>query len=432
MAQRLLGDEDFLMDEASVLALFADLDAANGDSTATCSPAKERPLTKMSWRQRRKEEILSLRAVIEQLTVELERLKLAAGVHSTLPGSKKAFAAVSSSAPTLVLKAHAAHKTEASMMWEMFAGHQSGLRTRSEQENAKLREAVTLYLHQAKLLQSTIKRKVRENTTASSMDLIRQHRLNTRGVTPPLNNKAVFDQLRSGLDEALGDVNHFFELVGMNELPCPGRRNDTMKGRAKGAFMEFLDSYAVPFDLEQTGKTIWALGQDKADDDRLLFKEVRLRRGYVDDGSKTLKLYCSSFAQNFTTESNTRMNSTCHAYSFEGISFRIVMRSVTRKFVEKDQAVFISRTLIEPIISDCSTHSFVETNRTSVTRAQLSSVGPVTVMRTHRVATMLHRTSTTEILNPDIGLETWESNITRFHNQVEDQLMRAAIRKAEK
>lgn len=289
-------DEDFLLDESSVLAFLADCDMVNeapvrltvsATSTPTQCDALATPTTwsdsgsslsspekstdkKKSWRQRRKEEVLHLREVVKQLSTELERLKMAAGVQSTLPNAVE-----TRRSPRFVLKAH---QTEASLMWEGVAGRQSTLRQSSEEKNAKLRAAVTHHLQQTKSLQRTIKRKLREDLVSSSMDLIRNNRLNTRGVTPPLNNKEVFDKLMAGLDGAYEGVDSFFQQTGMHQLSCPGRRNESARSRvSKGLFVEFLDSYALPFDLRQTTKAIWTPEASHSNDDNLFFLQVRER-----------------------------------------------------------------------------------------------------------------------------------------------------------
>ncbi|KAE9048087.1 hypothetical protein PR002_g645 [Phytophthora rubi] len=288
-------------------------------------------------------------------------------------------------------------------MWERIAGHQSMLRQESEEENAKLRDALWLQLQQTKRMQRAIKRKLRESFVSSSMDLIKHHRLNTRGVTPPLNSKTVFDQLMVGLDESYEGVEAIFEKVGMAELPCPGRRNNSMQWMAKGTFVEFLDSYALPFDLRKTAKVVWTPEKDQSG------------------------IY---YSQNFTAGSNTRMDSYCYAFSLHGLDFCIVMRSVARKYVEKYRVVFITRTLIEPIYEGASIHSLIETKRMVLRRGNLSAIGPTTLMQSHRDAKILGGimgfNATTDLPRlHGAGLENWDNNITRFNNSLEDQLIRA-------
>jgi hypothetical protein len=121
----------------------------------------------------------------------------------------------------------------------------------------------------------------------------------------------------------------------------------------------------------------------------------------------------------------------CFAISLDGIDFRIVMRAVTRKYVERDRVVLIKRTLIEPV-HEFVALALVETTRMVLKRGDASSVGPTTVMQSHREATLRDGVLDVEAFgfqdagsgSPDVGLQKWESNITRFNNRVEDQLIR--------
>ncbi|KAL4147484.1 hypothetical protein PRNP1_011240 [Phytophthora ramorum] len=400
------------MDESSVLAFLADCEMCSTPKVSTnltptttwshdtnfiCSPKKQ-PQEKMkSWRQRRKEEILTLREVVKQLSTELERRKMAAGVLSTLPNSEQTIA------PKFVLKARAGHKTEAALMWEKIAGRQSSLRQSSEEENAKLREALTLHLQQAKSLQRSIKRKLREEMVSSSIDLIKQHRLYTRGVTPPLDNQVVFDQLLEGLDDVYQGVDNFFEQEGIHQLPCPGRRKNRPNSKlTRGLLVQFLDNYAVPFDIQETSKAVWDPEKQRRDDDRILF------------------------VQDFNTERNTRLRVVSIMFSMKGMEFRVTMRTVVRKYTERDRTVFITRTLIESIYGDLKV-STVETDRMVLKRGDLSTVGTTTVMQTHREAMLLNDLSGVDLIkypSLEYGLDYWDTKITHYNNCLEDQLIR--------
>ncbi|POM59043.1 Hypothetical protein PHPALM_36222 [Phytophthora palmivora] len=420
------GEEDFLLDESSVLAFLADCEIMSevtplassfatstptqcdtvmttwSDSTSSTMSPEKQPTEKKSWRQRRKEEVLQLREVVKQLSTELERHKRAAGVQSTLP-------TVVESTPEFVMKAQAAHKTEASVMWEKIAGRQSMLRLHSEEENAKLRKAVARQLQQAKSLQRAIKRKLREDMVSSTMGLIQKNRLNMRGVTPPLDNKVVLDKLMAGLDDVYKGIDSFFEDTGMNQLSCPGRRNNSITSRrSRDVFVEFLDNYPLPFDVCQTAKAIWTPEEDLSDNANIYFLQVRRRI-------------------NFKAGSSTQMVSMAFDFCVDGVDFRTVMRSVTRKFVENGRIVFISRSLIQPLYEDISL-AFTETRRMVLKSGDLSSLGPTTMMQTHREAIMhgdLSATDTIKYPSLDIGLKNWENSITRYNNRVEDQLVRA-------
>ncbi|KAG1686206.1 hypothetical protein DVH05_007088 [Phytophthora capsici] len=283
------------------------------------------------------------------------------------------------------------------MVWERIAGRQSSLRLRSEEENAKLREAVTQHLQQAKSLQRAIKRKLREDLVSSSMDLFRSHRLSTRGVMPPLDNKAVFDMLLTGLDDVYENVDGFFETMGMQTLPCPGRKNNTMESRrSRGMFVEFLDNYPLPGKLYQ-----------------------------FDLDSFEPHVVLSFLVQKSTAGSNTKMASMSISVRMAGVDFWVIQRCVTRKYLENGRVVFVRRAMIQP--TTCI--SFIETTRMILKPGDLSVIGPTTVMQTHRQATFygdLSNVDTDKVSSMEIiGMKDWESSITRYNNRVEDQLVEA-------
>lgn len=56
---------------------------------------------------------------------------------------------------------------------------------------------------------------------------------------PPLNSKAVFDDLEAGMDEAYLDLDNFFMRVGMDRLPCPGRQNCSRNIETQEIHVEF-------------------------------------------------------------------------------------------------------------------------------------------------------------------------------------------------
>ncbi|KAK1939884.1 hypothetical protein P3T76_008190 [Phytophthora citrophthora] len=440
-------EEEFLLDESSVLAFLADCEmvtdappspalstptqidtlpstwsdtfsSADTSSSISSSSSPERPAeAKKTWRQRRKEEVLHLREVAKLLSAELEQLKMAAGVRSTLPHTgTKYHRAV----------AKREHKTEASMIWEKIAERQSSLRLRSEEENAKLREAVTQHLQQAKSLQRAIKRKLREDSISSSMDLFRSNRLNTRGVTPPQDNKAVFDVLMAGLDDVYENVDGFFETMGMQKLPCPGRKNNTMESRrSRGMFVEFLDNYPLPFNVQETADAIWT-PVDPWAKDNVHFVQVSVAHVELMEIG-LINLMCFCILQNFAADRDTQMKSMSFSFFLEGMDFWVIQRCVKRKYVENGRVVFVSRTLIQPVYDGMSI-SLIETTRMVLKPGELSALGPSTVMQTHREATIhgdLSVVDAEKYPSIDVGLKTWETGITNHNNRVEDQLVRA-------
>ncbi|ETM40722.1 hypothetical protein L914_13420 [Phytophthora nicotianae] len=218
MPSPMYGDMDFLLDEASVFAFLADCDlvdemepvptisttshcgamSTQSDSSSSCITSEEPVEKKKSWRQRRKEEILNLRDEVKQLSAELQQLKYAFGMHSRYRQSKKIKAAKDSSP----FSSHAS-------IWENTAQHQANLRSISEQENTNLRESLEYHIQKAKSLNRAVKRKLRAILMSPEMDMINQLQHHSKRATPPLNNEAVFNQLKVGIDELYGGLDIF-------------------------------------------------------------------------------------------------------------------------------------------------------------------------------------------------------------------------------
>ncbi|KAJ8531729.1 hypothetical protein ON010_g14233 [Phytophthora cinnamomi] len=244
-----------------------------------------------------------------------------------------------------------------------------------------------------------------QRVVGTSIQLCRQYEVDARGVTPPTDNETVFRDLLLGMDEMYAGVDDFFEKVKMDELPCPGRRNTTPGSRAEGKFVELLDSYAVPFGLDDTEKAVWrCLGEEEPQSPKPAFVQV------FDECDNTLK------------------QSMCSAFTAGNVHVRVIMRKVGRKYVEQDRGVFIFRRLIEPVAG--VPIAFQETTRLIVQPGPPSDLGPTTVIQSHRQSTANHDAYSLAARRVprafiDMGVAAWEDSITRFNYFVEDTLIRA-------
>ncbi|KAF1789749.1 hypothetical protein GQ600_13602 [Phytophthora cactorum] len=349
---------------------------------------------KKSWRQRRKEEILNLRDEVKQLSTELDQLNMQLGTCEISTSERSKLRGVS------------AYQL-ARVGWENVAEHQATLRQISNGIQTSCGNS-EVSLTQARTLNRALKRKLRAVLASPEMDLIKQFQLRSTSVHPPLNNDPLtgirMDQLYGGLDS-------FFKQVGMDQLPCPGLQNGSMNKGARATLVEFLDSYAMPFDLRQIEKAIWTTDTAGKRRSRHALFAVELTRGV--------------WLQN-ATDDNARMIYMAFPFSLEGTDFHIVMRIVTRKYVEKDRIVFITRSLIEPSIGPLS---FVETNRRVLMRGKKSSLGPTTIILTHREADSCEdilSANMTGCPSIDSGLKIWENIATQYNHALEDKLLRTS------
>ncbi|KAG2774119.1 hypothetical protein PC129_g17906 [Phytophthora cactorum] len=385
--------EIFALDEATVLSLLEGCDMAE-DVDAILSdmiespPSPQRLSKRSSWRLQRRDEMLMLQQAEKCLSAELQQLK-----HSmrTKTRAKKQLNSLLDGISHHVLR------------WEEICERQAARRERTEEENKKLKEEMGEKLWQAKVLLKGFKRRLRHEVVGSSIKLCQRYGVDTRGVTMPTNNEAVFHSLLQGIDEMYARVDDFFENVGMQEVPCPGRKNMTLSSRAEGKFVELLDCYAVPFGLQDTERAIWrCMGREEPQSPR------------------------PAFVQHFGTCENTLMQSMCSAFTAGSVHVRVIMRKVGRKYVEQDRVVFIFKRLIEPV-ADIPI-SFQETTRLVVRHGKPSDLGPTTMIQSHRQSTASHDAYALGVRRVprsfiDMGVAAWESSITRFNHFVEDTLI---------
>ncbi|KAG7377187.1 hypothetical protein PHYPSEUDO_012039 [Phytophthora pseudosyringae] len=355
---------------------------AKGDKVVTGSEKKQdsRLLPrKKSWHQRRREEIVRLREVVKELSAVLRHERTNASCKTALP--------VSSSQ----VSAAGARATRELMLLQQ-----------STENNGKLRGLARFRELHIKSMERALKRRTRALTPVI--------RSSGRPVfNPSMFSKDILSELTVGMDEVHADLDNFLTRVKMHELPCPGLRNDATKDRDRNVFVELLNCYAVPFDLRDTEKAIWALKTTPAGDLNVKFAQ------------------CADLGD------NTRLKSICVGESRHGVAFHIVVHVAARKYVEKDRIVFIWRVLVDPIQEFVGV-VFKETTRLVLKLGNPSATGPTTVIQTHCRVTEYAKGDqlkgfTEWKATPDyeIAARAWEHSITGFNHKVEDMLLRESL-----
>ncbi|POM59044.1 Hypothetical protein PHPALM_36223 [Phytophthora palmivora] len=293
---------------------------------------------------------------------------------------------------------------------------------KSRQENARLKELVHYHQLQIKSIERVFKRRKRASEALMSYPLL----LRCAGLSPRFHNRGVFDDLIAGMDEVYVNVDDFFTRVKMHELPCPGRRNDTIQCRERNIYLELLDCYAVPFDLQNAEKAVWTLKSTRAGESNVICSEVRLVQ------YKQLL----AILKYFDAGENTRMKSICVAVLRHGIEMRVIVHAAVRKYTEEERTIFISRTLVEPI-QDVFDVTFKETQRMVLKHGKSSATGPTTVIQTHsrvidhekmdqgKYQTRYASWKTSPYY--DTGIQAWEHSLTHFNHRVEDMLLRESL-----
>ncbi|KAG6618457.1 uncharacterized protein IUM83_01063 [Phytophthora cinnamomi] len=344
----------FELDEVTALSLLEGCDLAEDveaiPSAAVDPPPAQTTRKRQCWRLARRDEVVALQQAEKQLNIQLRQLQQNLRLKSR------------------ARKDHLLDGAHRVLAWEDLCQRQAARRTESEERNRKLRDQVRQKLWQAKALLKGFKRRLRNEVVGTSIQLCRQYEVDARGVTPPTDNETVFRDLLLGMDEMYAGVDDFFEKVKMDELPCPGRRNTTPGSRAEGKFVELLDSYAVPFGLDDTEKAVWrCLGEEEPQSPKPAFVQV------FDECDNTLK------------------QSMCSAFTAGNVH---------------------------------------ETTRLIVQPGPPSDLGPTTVIQSHRQSTANHDAYSLAARRVprafiDMGVAAWEDSITRFNYFVEDTLIRA-------
>lgn len=339
--------------------------------------------TRCTWRLQRRDELKNLQIKEKQLLLQLQSLRIS-------------------------MRSKCKETPNGSLNWEQICARQEKRRRKSEEDNRELKDELQWRKWQAKALLQGFKRRMRNEVVGASIALRRRYEVDTKGVSPPTNNEAVFRAMLGGMDEMYADVDTFFKKMQMQELPCPGRRSITLSNKADGKVVEVLDNHAVPFELHKTERAVW--------------KCFRMEEPQSPK---------PAFVQNFDQGENTVQQSMCTSFSAGSVRVRVMMRKVGRKHVEQGRAVFVFRRLIEPLDVDVKI-AFQETTRLIVRPGPASESGPTSLIQSHRQGTANMPMGVAYDIGVkwvprafiDMGVAAWESSITQFNHFVEDTLLR--------
>lgn len=266
-------------------------------------------------------------------------------------------------------------------------------------ENDRLRAALQHQIQTTKSLRRLLQRRMRQETMKNTVALCTQHDLlASLAASIRIRSDPVFDGLIVGLDEIYTNVDKVFEKAGANELSCPGRKDLSARNALK--FVEFLDRYVVPFNPKSTEKAVWGC-----------LAEYDLK------GPKHL---ASSY---FDKTRNALLTYWVAAFSGGGTTVAIKNYRVTRKYVEQRRAVFISQTFIDPMTDPPVV--FYETMRLVVKENGMCDTGPISMIESHRDATMHDKDDVKRVLKHvnEVGAAAWSAAVTHFNHRVEDALV---------
>ncbi|KAF1773463.1 hypothetical protein GQ600_14011 [Phytophthora cactorum] len=195
-------------------------------------------------------------------------------------------------------------------MWEEIAARQLERQSKSEEENAKLREMLQIQIHEARNLRRVLKRRIKIEMMEDMLGMKRQKMLD---YDVPDDNPQVFEDMLQDTE------------------------NSTSRNITNGLFLELLQRHLVPFDLATTEKAVWKAMR------QIIFQGL----AKVQDYSSRAQFHAHHVEETANTL-KTLLCGDCQSRRPESAQFR----KVVRKYVENDRVVFICKNLMEPILHE--------------------------------------------------------------------------------
>ncbi|GLE03666.1 hypothetical protein PINS_up012568 [Pythium insidiosum] len=190
-------------------------------------------------RMRPKEEMELLRAQVEELEAELERIKQLqskAEPERDVPQSRTEDA-----------------------VWERIAERQQEAKRRAEIENVKLREMVEGQLRLVKSLEKLLRKRPNAALADASCDVLRTGDRKRSRVTTAVDVEALYESIRPRIELQRDEVDRLFRELGLDQIDV-----DMDDGTAKvdddtnTIFMDYQVVKVMPFALATTSDAVWS------------------------------------------------------------------------------------------------------------------------------------------------------------------------------
>ncbi|KAE8905011.1 hypothetical protein PF011_g22137 [Phytophthora fragariae] len=210
---------------------------------------------------------------------------------------------------------------------------------------------------------------------------------------PPKDNIAVFQRLLAELDGHHGNMGRLF-------VTDPGDRwkqGHVTINRACGLQVRILNSYTVPFCVEDTERAVWSV-----------LMEVRGRVAYN---------------ESFEVDNRTSLQSARTFLVFGPGELCVLIRKECRKYVNAGQLYFVAREIANVSTSLGGGVSYNEVLWRTVKQGACKFGAPTAIIETHVLAAF-PTYKTLSCLSPD-GLNGFHESLTRFNHKVEDLIKNA-------
>lgn len=235
------------------------------------SQDRPKPKTKSNtWRQRQRLEVLRLRDSVKQLDAKLKKMKLAAGVRSTLP----LIEGVSSIAAAQIKRPVVRKLLGES--WQDAASRESLARQLADVENERLHRALHMQVKHARKLHRMMTQQM--TTAAVAHALGCRPALTEDEGRPPKDNSVVLQRLLAELDGHHGNVSSIFVTGGDDQELGSKNEGHVSINRARGLQVQMVNNYAIPFSVDTMERAIWSVLTERNGNDnniRVAYNEVR-------------------------------------------------------------------------------------------------------------------------------------------------------------
>lgn len=377
--------------------------SAGGSNDPHATPASKRSDGKPRRTRRvtNKERITRLRELVKQLAKELEMLQ---------DGRPCGVRATSNSEDRLV-------RSSNKSMWQQVAQRQRDRRRKAESDNDSLREMLRIQMEEAASLRRLFKRRHRIKLLSDMLQVQLTTTLPASIAPSAVNSTTSFQKLMRDCDELHEGIDPFFIQIGVCELSCPGQQRQASRSIVHGDIFKIMLRSRVPFGVLDTTNAVWVClnmmgkrGQDKA---------------------KNFNQNVENYVQHLEekTDMVTRSMFTKTPW-LEGVSCAHI-QSVSRKYIDEDQGVVISRTVIDPKMQDensCATYQDHSTLQVLV-RADKQSrcqAEPSAEMQIHFRAYRHNLGRTNSVSGQqgvNFGISLWDELISRIPEEVETYLI---------
>ncbi|KAG2774070.1 hypothetical protein JG687_00004996 [Phytophthora cactorum] len=348
--------------------------------------------TSNTWRQRRRLEVLRLRDEVKQLDAELKKMKLVAGVRSTLPLME----GVSTIAATQMNRP--AVKRLLGESWQDAASRESVTRQIANADNERLHRVLHMQVKHARKLHRMITQQMTASVVAQALGY-RPAFSGDEG-RPPTDNNVIFQKLLAEMDGHRGDVNSIF-VTDSTDQECGSKKEGHVSvHHARGLKVQIVNSYAVPYSVEATEQAIWNILTEREGND----KNSRV-----------------AYNELFEFDSSTTLQSVRTFIVAGSDELCFLIRKGHRKYAKGDRTHFVVHETSTVSSTFGAGISYEEVVWRTVQQGKDRFGASTAVIETHMLATF-PTYKALSCLSPE-GLRSFHDSLMRFNHKVEDVLV---------